>query len=67
MAVTTSRTMAVVGAGLIGRAWASIFARAGWSVRLYDPVDGQAARCHALCREALAQLAGHGLCDDPDG
>ena len=43
-----NRTMAVVGAGLIGRAWASIFARAGWRVRLYDPVDGQTARCRAL-------------------
>jgi 3-hydroxyacyl-CoA dehydrogenase len=62
-----TQTMAIVGAGLIGRAWASIFARAGWSVRLYDSVEGQAARCHALCREALAQLARHGLCDDPDG
>lgn len=57
--------VAIVGAGLIGRAWASIFARAGWTVRLYDPVDGQAARCHQLCAEALAQLARHGLCADP--
>jgi L-gulonate 3-dehydrogenase len=65
--VAVTRTMAVVGAGLIGRAWASIFARAGWSVRLFDPVDGQAARCHALCREALDQLARHRLCDDPVG
>ncbi|MGL4637166.1 MAG: 3-hydroxyacyl-CoA dehydrogenase [Beijerinckiaceae bacterium] len=57
--------MAVVGAGLIGRAWAAIFARAGWQVRLYDPVAGQAARCHALCADALAQLARHGLASDP--
>jgi L-gulonate 3-dehydrogenase len=62
-----NRTMAIVGAGLIGRAWASIFARAGWQVRLHDPVAGQAARCHALCKEALDQLAHHGLCDDPTG
>jgi L-gulonate 3-dehydrogenase len=61
------RIVAIVGAGLIGRAWASIFARAGWSVRLYDPAEGQAARCHALCREALEQLSRHGLCDDPAG
>jgi 3-hydroxyacyl-CoA dehydrogenase len=60
-------TMAIVGAGLIGRAWASIFARAGWQVRLHDPVDGQALRCHELCRQALEQLARHGLCDDPAG
>lgn len=62
-----NRTMAIVGAGLIGRAWASIFARAGWSVRLHDPVAGQAARCRLLCEEALDQLARHGLCDDPAG
>jgi 3-hydroxyacyl-CoA dehydrogenase len=62
-----NRNVAIVGAGLIGRAWACIFARAGWSVRLHDPAEGQAARCHGLCAEALAQLARHGLCDDPDG
>jgi L-gulonate 3-dehydrogenase len=59
--------VAIVGAGLIGRAWASIFARAGWQVRLFDPVGGQAERCHVLCKQALEQLARHGLCDDPAG
>ncbi|CAN1560775.1 FadB 3-hydroxyacyl-CoA dehydrogenase [Rhabdaerophilaceae bacterium] len=62
-----TQSMAVIGAGLIGRAWASIFARAGWMVRLYDPVEGQADRCHRLCAEALVQLARHGLCADADG
>jgi L-gulonate 3-dehydrogenase len=57
----------MIGSGLIGRAWAAIFARAGWSVRLYDSAPGQAARCHALCREALEMLSAHGLCDDPAG
>ena len=28
---------AIVGAGLIGRSWAIVFARAGWEVRLTDP------------------------------
>lgn len=27
----------IVGAGLIGRAWAVVFARAGWQVRIWDP------------------------------
>jgi L-gulonate 3-dehydrogenase len=62
-----NRTMAIVGAGLIGRAWAAVFARAGWQVRLYDPMAGQAERCHALCGEALAQLHRHGLADNPAG
>jgi len=35
----TNRTAAIVGAGLIGRAWAIVFARAGWTVRVWDP-DG---------------------------
>ena len=30
-------TAAIVGAGLIGRSWAIVFARAGWAVRLADP------------------------------
>jgi len=30
----TERTVAIVGVGLVGRAWAAIFARAGWNVRL---------------------------------
>ena len=33
----TERNVAIVGSGLIGRAWATIFARAGWNVRLTDP------------------------------
>jgi 2-polyprenyl-6-methoxyphenol hydroxylase-like FAD-dependent oxidoreductase len=28
-----NRNVAIVGAGLIGRAWAAIFARAGWNTR----------------------------------
>ncbi|MGH8731551.1 MAG: 3-hydroxyacyl-CoA dehydrogenase NAD-binding domain-containing protein, partial [Burkholderiales bacterium] len=28
--------VAIIGAGLIGRAWAMVFARAGHSVKLYD-------------------------------
>ncbi len=30
------RAVAIIGAGLIGRGWAIVFARAGWSVKLYD-------------------------------
>ncbi len=62
-----NKTVAVVGAGLIGRAWAAIFARAGWQVRLFDPAADQAERCRELCREALQQLHSHGLVDDPAG
>ena len=30
-------TAAIVGSGLVGRAWAIAFARGGWAVRLWDP------------------------------
>ena len=32
-----NKTAAIIGAGLIGRAWAMVFARAGWRVRLLRP------------------------------
>lgn len=58
-------TVAIVGAGLIGRSWAMVFARSGWQVRVYDPVEGATAACLAACREGLANLHQYGLCDDP--
>ena len=58
-------TVAVVGSGLIGRAWAMIFARAGWTVRLYDAAPGVAEAAIGLCATGLQDLAAAGLCDDP--
>lgn len=55
---------AIVGAGLIGRSWAMVFARAGWDVAMYDPVPGAAARAQALIGPALAEQARHGLVRD---
>lgn len=60
-------TVAIVGCGLVGRAWAMLFARGGWSARLWDPAPGVAEGAPALCREGLRTMAGAGLCDDPDG
>ncbi|WP_043839438.1 3-hydroxyacyl-CoA dehydrogenase [Muricoccus aerilatus] len=62
-----SQTVAIIGSGLIGRAWGMIFARAGWDVRLWDPVEGVATSAVGLCAEGLRDLAAHGLCDDPAG
>jgi L-gulonate 3-dehydrogenase len=61
------RNVAVVGTGLIGRAWAAIFARAGWSVRLTDPHEPTLKAAPSLIRDELHALARHGLADDPDG
>ena len=33
--------IAVIGAGLIGRAWSIVFARAGFDVALWDPFPQQ--------------------------
>src|SRR3954463_13287062 len=64
---TTERRVAIVGAGLIGRAWAAIFGRAGWSVRLTDPHGETLAVAPGLIRDELHALARHGLASDPDG
>ncbi|MCO6416310.1 3-hydroxyacyl-CoA dehydrogenase [Siccirubricoccus sp. KC 17139] len=53
--------IAVVGAGLIGRAWSMVFARAGLEVRLWDKVDGVAERAMGLIANSLADLHAAGL------
>src|SRR5512140_3712385 len=63
----TERNVAIVGAGLIGRAWAAIFARAGWNVRLTDPHSPTLSAAPGLIRDELHALARHGLADDPEG
>jgi 3-hydroxyacyl-CoA dehydrogenase len=62
-----NRHVAIVGTGLIGRAWAAIFARAGWNVRLTDPHVPTLKAAPRLIRDELHALARHGLADDPDG
>jgi L-gulonate 3-dehydrogenase len=57
--------VAVIGAGLIGRAWAMVFARAGWQVSLTDSSAAALKAAPALLRAALADLARHGLAADP--
>ena len=64
---STERNVAIVGAGLIGRAWAAIFARAGWNVRLSDPHIPTLKAAPRLIRDELHALARHGLAADPDG
>jgi len=57
--------VAIIGAGLIGRAWAIVFARAGWDAAIYDAADGVADKALGLVAEGLSELAKHGLVDDP--
>jgi 3-hydroxyacyl-CoA dehydrogenase len=56
--------VAIVGSGLIGRAWAIVFAGGGCEVALYDAVAGVADKARALVAEGLGELAAHGLVAD---
>jgi 3-hydroxyacyl-CoA dehydrogenase len=55
------RKVAVVGTGLVGRAWAISFARGGCRVALYDPVPGAVTEALAAIGPALDDLAAAGL------
>jgi 3-hydroxyacyl-CoA dehydrogenase len=52
---------ALVGAGMIGRAWAIVFAEAGFVVSLWDPEPGATAAALAYIRQQLAELSRAGL------
>jgi L-gulonate 3-dehydrogenase len=52
---------AIVGTGLVGRAWAIAFARAGWEVRLWDPVPEAPGEAIATMAGLLRDLADEGL------
>ena len=57
--------IAIIGSGLIGRAWATIFASHGFEVAMHDPVPDVAKAARAHIGRHLRELAGHGLVDDP--
>jgi L-gulonate 3-dehydrogenase len=70
MAVTakkegTMTTVGIIGTGLIGRAWAIVFARAGNRVHLLDATPAVAEAGLNLIRSSLDDLAGAGLLDEP--
>jgi 3-hydroxyacyl-CoA dehydrogenase len=56
----------LVGVGLIGRAWANVFARAGWDVKVWDASSDTTAAAPRLVAESLHDLARHGLVKEPD-
>ncbi|WP_241047760.1 3-hydroxyacyl-CoA dehydrogenase [Achromobacter xylosoxidans] len=58
------RRAAIIGTGLIGQAWAIVFARQGWQVRLYDVNAAMLAEAGALIRRQLDELQAHGLLRD---
>jgi L-gulonate 3-dehydrogenase len=58
------KTIAVIGAGLIGRAWAMVFARAEWDVRLADNDPEQLAHARAFIAASLDEQQQYGLVTD---
>ncbi|HZF35035.1 MAG TPA: 3-hydroxyacyl-CoA dehydrogenase [Candidatus Angelobacter sp.] len=55
--------IALIGTGLVGRAWAISFARAGHQVRLFDETAGLAEKAVAFAAEMLPLLAAEDLLD----
>jgi 3-hydroxyacyl-CoA dehydrogenase len=58
------RIAAVIGAGLVGRAWSMVFARAGWQVRLFDRDPAQVVAARDFIAASLVEQVQFGLCDD---
>ena len=57
--------VAVIGAGLIGRAWSIVFARAGFDVTLWDPYPQQVEAARIFIGERLPELQEAGLIKEP--
>ena len=53
--------VAVIGAGLIGRAWSIVFSRAGFDVALWDPVDAAMPAALEFIAARLPELHAAGL------
>jgi 3-hydroxyacyl-CoA dehydrogenase len=64
MSAAEIRCVAVVGAGSIGVAFAVVFARAGWPVRLFDPDAARRDAAPAEIAQRLSELARFGLLDE---
>ena len=56
-----SNKIAIVGTGLVGRAWSTVFARANYETVMYDPIEGVANHAFELIRESLPDLHGADL------
>jgi 3-hydroxyacyl-CoA dehydrogenase len=56
--------IAIIGAGLIGRAWAMVFARAGHPVALWDNDPAAVPHALELIEDGLKELRSFGLIDE---
>ena len=60
-----SKSITVVGAGLVGRGWAIVFARAGYDVWLFDVTEEKFTEAFRVIDKNLADLASYQLVADP--
>ncbi len=58
--------IAIIGAGMVGRSWSILFARAGHPVSLFDNNAETAARAQGIIGESLIDLKEQDLVDDPN-
>ena len=58
--------IAIVGSGLIGRAWGAVFARAGFDVALFDTTTNAANAAAAFIADSLREQQALGLVQDAD-
>jgi 3-hydroxyacyl-CoA dehydrogenase len=61
-----SKSITVVGAGLVGPGWAIVAARAGHRVWIFDVTAEKIADALGVIEKNLADLASHGLVSNPD-
>lgn len=59
-----NRTIAIVGAGLVGAGWAVVYARAGFKVQMFDANPEITSRAMPLIAGQLAGLNKHGLIEE---
>lgn len=60
--MNNNQKVAIIGAGLIGRGWSIVFARAGWQVNLYDLDPAALDNAVEALDEQLKMLVAQGLC-----
>lgn len=64
--MTSKGSVAIVGAGLVGSGWALVFARAGYSVRVFDPQPKIRDAFFPWVEESLVSLADQQLIQNKD-
>lgn len=57
---------ALIGAGLVGRTWAAVFASHGWTVRMFDLAPETRHTAKGLVHASLVDLREHGLAAAPE-